>query len=285
LRLFIPVTFGASVFQINTLVGNLLASMQPEGSVSYLYYADRLVQFPLGIFGIATATAVLPVLSQQVAADNTARLKDTLTYSLSLVLFILTPAAVGLIVLREPIVALLFQRGAFGANATRLTAQALLYYSIGLWAFAAVRVVLTAFYAMQDTVTPMRAAAVAVATNILLGVILMRPMGHAGLALALSLSAMVNFGFLAVALRSKMGALGCRRMLPSLTKSVIGSGLMGIIVWAVARVMIPHNDLGFGRLLLGLTGSIVVGIFVYGMAAVMMRCPELKTLGKLLKRS
>ena len=284
-RLFIPVTFGAAVFQINTLVGNLLASLQPEGSVSYLYFADRLVQFPLGIFGIAVATAVLPILSRQAATDRIAELKETLAYSMSMVWFVLTPAMVGLIVLREPIVALLFQRGAFDLVATRLTAQALLYYSIGLWAFAAVRIVIAAFYARQDTATPVRAAAVSVLANVVLGVILMQPMGHAGLALALSLSSMLNFGFLVFALRSRVGLLGWRRMLPSVIKTVVGSGMMGIIVWAVARVWIPQADMPFGRLLLSLLGSITVGIVAYGAAALILRIPEAKTIVGVLKRS
>ena len=149
--LMLPTIFGAAVYQINILVGTLLASLLPEGSVSYLYYADRLVQFPLGIFAQATATAVLPSLSRQAANGDHAGMGDTFGHAMSLVLFITIPAMVGLIILRDPIVALLFKRGAFDAQTTRLTADALLYYALGLWAFSAVRIVVSTFYALQDT--------------------------------------------------------------------------------------------------------------------------------------
>ena len=156
--LMIPTIFGAAVYQINILVGTLLGFAAAQGSVSYLYYADRLVQFPLGIFAIATATAVLPSLSRQAAKKDLQAVRDTFSYAMKLVFFITIPSMVGLIVLREPIVALLFKRGAFDAKTTHLTAYALLYYSMGLWAFSAVRIVVSTFYALQDTKTPVRMA-------------------------------------------------------------------------------------------------------------------------------
>jgi len=193
--LMLPTIFGAAVYQVNILVGTLLASLLPEGSVSYLYYADRLVQFPLGIFGQAAATAVLPSLSRQAAGSDHAGMGDTFGHAMSLVLFLTIPAMVGLITLREPIVAMLFQRGAFDIQTTRLTADALLYYALGLWAFSAVRIVVSTFYAMQDTRTPVISATISIAANILLGVALMGPMRHCGLALATALSSMVILCF------------------------------------------------------------------------------------------
>ena len=137
--------------------------------ITYLYFADRLVQFPLGVFAIAAATAILPSLSRQAAAEDFEALSDTFVHALKLVFFISIPAMVGLIVLREPIVALLFQRGEFDESATRLTAQALLYYSLGLWAFSAVRIVAATFFAMQDTRTPVKIAGLSILANIILG--------------------------------------------------------------------------------------------------------------------
>ena len=176
--LMLPTIFGAAVYQINILVGTLLASLLPEGSVSYLYYADRLVQFPLGIFAIAAATAVLPSLSRQAAEKELPDFKNTFSYAMKLVFFITIPSMVGLIVLREPIVALLFKRGAFDTETTRLTAYALLYYAIGLWAFSGVRIVVSAFYALQDTRTPVRMAVISVVAKIILSVILMQWLAH-----------------------------------------------------------------------------------------------------------
>jgi putative peptidoglycan lipid II flippase len=157
-KMLAPVTIGGAAYQLNILVSTLLASFLKEGSVSYLYFADRLVQFPLGIFAVATATALLPGLSRQAAANDVKALKATFAYAIKLILFITLPAMVGLIVLREPIVALLFQRGEFGSDATMLTAYALLYYAIGLWAFSAVRIVVATFFALQDTRTPAQTA-------------------------------------------------------------------------------------------------------------------------------
>ncbi len=163
--MFLPATFGAAVLQINTLVGNLLASFQPEGSISYLYFAERLVQFPLGVIGISAATAALPAFSRLAAASDSSALKDTFAYAINMVLFLIVPAMVGLIVLRGPIVMLLFQRGAFSTMAARLTADALLYYAVGLWAFATLRIVAATFYAQQDVRTPVRCAVISIVAN------------------------------------------------------------------------------------------------------------------------
>jgi putative peptidoglycan lipid II flippase len=282
--MLVPATFGAAALQINTLVGNLLASFQPEGSISYLYFADRLVQFPLGIFGIATATAVLPSLSRQAAAGDRSALSQTFAYSLNLVLFITLPAMVGLIVLREPIVALLFQRGAFTNEATQLTAAALLYYALGLWAFAAVRIVAAALYALQNVRAPVRCALISVAVNLLLGLALMGPMGHCGLALALSLSATVNLALLMMALRTKLGKLGGGIIVASTVRTLISSILMGIAVWLVYRQTIggaaPAADIAAWGTALG----VLTGLAAYTLLAYVAKSPELDQICSLLRR-
>jgi putative peptidoglycan lipid II flippase len=274
--LMLPTIFGAAVYQINILVGTLLASLLAQGSVSYLYYADRLVQFPLGIFAIAMATAVLPTLSRQAAKKDLQAVRDTFSYAMKMVFFITIPSMVGLIVLREPIVALLFQRGAFDSQTTRLTAYALLYYSIGLWAFSAVRIVVSTFYALQDTKTPVRMAIVSVCANIILGVILMGPMGHGGLALSTSLASMLNLGLLVWALRTKLGGLGLKSITESACKTVVCSGMMGAVVWATAVLIIPPENGSLSGLFFGLMGSIVTGLVLYGFFSVLLKSTELK---------
>ena len=275
--LMLPTIFGAAVYQINILVGTLLASLLAQGSVSYLYYADRLVQFPLGIFAIATATAVLPSLSRQAAENDLPAVRNTFSYAIKLVFFITIPSMVGLIVLREPIVALLFKRGAFDAKTTHLTAYALLYYSVGLWAFSAVRIVVSTFYALQDTKTPVRMAVVSVCANIILGIILMGPMGHGGLALSTSLASILNLGLLILALRSKLGALGLRSITESACKTMICSGIMGAVVWVSALLIIPSGDGTLSGLFLGLMGSIVTGIVLYGLLSLLFKSQELES--------
>ena len=274
--LFFPAIFGSAVYQINTLVITLLASIQSEGSISYLYYADRLVQFPLGIFAIAAATAMLPSLSRQAAAKDIKAVRDSFAYTLKLVFFVSIPAMVGLIVLRQPVVALLFERGAFCSEATLLTANAVLYYSIGLWAVSGVRIVVFTFYALKDTKTPVYTAVISIIANILLGVILMGPMGHAGLALALSLASMLNFGLLMRALNTKLGPLKLSGIAESVCKNVICSVIMGIAVWTVALYIIPSGTESLLGLLTGLTGSILTGLVIYGVFSMIFKTPEME---------
>ncbi|MBW2325592.1 MAG: murein biosynthesis integral membrane protein MurJ, partial [Deltaproteobacteria bacterium] len=275
-RLMLPTIFGAAVYQINILVGTLLASLLAQGSVSYLYYADRLVQFPLGIFAIATATAVLPSLSRQATKKDLQAVRETFSYAMKLIFFITIPSMVGLIVLREPIVALLFERGAFDATTTHLTAYALLYYSIGLWAFSAVRIVVSTFYALQDTRTPVITGAVSVCANIVLGIILMGPMGHGGLALSTSLASMLNLGLLVWALRAKLGALGLKSIAESACKTMICSGIMGTVVWAAALIIIPPEGGTLSGLFFGVLGSILIGLVLYGSFSVLFKSRELE---------
>jgi putative peptidoglycan lipid II flippase len=282
-RLFFPAIFGSAVYQINTLVITLLASIQSEGSISYLYYADRLVQFPLGIFAIAAATALLPSISRQVAVNDIQAVRDSFAYTLKLVFFLSIPAMIGLIVLRQPIVSLLFERGAFSAEATRLTASAVLYYSIGLWAVSGVRIVVFTFYALKDTKTPVYTAIISILANILLGVILMRPMGHTGLALALSLASMLHFGLLMRALKTKLGPLNLSGIAESVCKNVICAVMMGLAVWTAAIFIIPSGTESLTGLITGLVGSILAGVVVYTVFSIIFKTPEIKTVLKTLK--
>ncbi|HUV50483.1 MAG TPA: murein biosynthesis integral membrane protein MurJ [Anaerolineae bacterium] len=276
--LMIPTVFGSAVYQINILVSTLLASLLSEGSVSYLYYADRLVQFPLGIFAIAAATAILPSISRQAASGDLEAVKATFSHAMNLVLFITIPSMVGLIILREPIVALLFKRGVFDSKATQLTAQALLYYGIGLWAFSGVRIVVSTFYALQDTKTPVRMAVISIIANIVLGIILMGPLAHGGLALSTSLASMLNFGLLVRALTIKLGSLGLRSIAESACKSLLCAAIMGIIISIVSIFMIPLTDGSIYGLFFGLMGTIIIGFLLYGFFSFLIKSPELRKL-------
>jgi len=274
-KLIPPVILGGAVYQINILVGTLLASLLDQGSVTYLYFADRLVQFPLGVFAIATATAVLPSLSRQAAAGDIEPLKDTFAQVLKLVFFITIPATVGLIILRQPIVALLFQRGEFDAQATRLTAQALLYYSLGLWAFSAVRIVAATFFALQDTRTPVRMAGISIFANIILGAVLMKPLAHGGLALATSLASILNLGLLLGALRTRLGCLGWKSIAKSVCRSLLCSVVMGIAIRMAALFMVPDIKSTLPGLIGGVAGSIAIGLCIYSAGSYMLKSPEL----------
>jgi putative peptidoglycan lipid II flippase len=226
--LLLPATMALSVSQINIVVSNILASFLPPGSITYLFYSMRLVQFPIGIFGVAMGMAILPTLSEHAAKGDYVNLRDDFSFALRLLFFISIPAMAGLIALREPIVNILFQRGKFDYVATVGTAQALLFYSIGIWAVVGVRVVTAGFYSMQDTRTPVKIAVVALTANILFSIILMKPLRHSGLALANALSSCVNFSLLFFFLRRKLKNVDGRRIFYSFVKSVFAAAVMGV---------------------------------------------------------
>ncbi len=204
-HLLAPVAVGQSATQLNILVDTIIASFLAGGSVSYLYYADRLVEFPLGVFGIAIATAVLPTLAEQAARRNRDALQGTLSFALRLAAFITAPAAIGLFVLREPIVRVLYQRGEFGPAETAGTAWALGFYALGLVGFGSVKIGAQAFYALGDTRTPVKVAIGAMVLNSILALSLAWPLRHGGLALATSAAATANALTLAWLLRRRLG--------------------------------------------------------------------------------
>lgn len=196
LRLMGPAIFGVSIAQINFLVDTFLASFLQAGSISWLYYADRLMEFPLAIFGIALATVILPNLSRHHANAESERFSDTLDWALRAVLTVTLPAAAGLIVLAFPMVTTLFHYGKFDAFDAQMSAQALMAYGFGLTGFILVKVLAPGYYARQDTRTPVRIGVIAMLANLIGCLVLSGPLQHAGLALATSIAAFLNSGLL-----------------------------------------------------------------------------------------
>lgn len=280
--LMLPAAFGAAIYQINIFIGTILASLLKEGSVSYLYYADRIVELPLGVFAIAVGTATLPSFSDQVALGRMAEFKRTIAFSLRLIFFITIPATVGLVMLRVPIVSVLFERGEFGTQATRLTAQALLYYAVGLWAFSSIRIVVSAFSSLQDTRSPMRAAIVALVVNAAASVVLMFPLQHGGIALATSLASAVNVSMLWVILRRRMGPIVDGEFYLSLGKTILASCVMAGAIGALDFLW-PWPPAGpLAARSLHLAARILAGLAAFGIAACLLRSPEMKKMGRVL---
>ncbi|MBH0202224.1 MAG: murein biosynthesis integral membrane protein MurJ [Nitrospira sp.] len=232
-RLMIPSLLGLSVTQINITVSTILGSFF-AGGPTYLFYGMRLIQFPLGIFGVALATAILPTLSAQAARGALDELRTTLGFGLRMILFIILPAMVGLILLRTPIVHLFFEHGTFTAHDTAETAFAVLCYSMGLWAFGGVRIIVSAFYSLKDTTTPAISAAIAVVANILFSLALMSSLGAAGLALATALAAMVNGGILVVVLNRRLGGVEWKAIIRSAGRVLVACMPIVMACWWVA---------------------------------------------------
>ncbi|MEW5723568.1 MAG: murein biosynthesis integral membrane protein MurJ [Thermodesulfobacteriota bacterium] len=282
--LMLPATLGAAVYQITIFINTLLASFLPEGSVSYLYYADRIMQFPLGVFAVAVGTAVLPSLSRQASQQDLPALIDTFSYAQRLIFFITMPAMVGMIVLADPIITLLFQRGEFDQVSSLATAQALIAYALGLWSLSSVQVVVRVFYSLQDTATPAKLAVVTLIGNTILGLLLMGPLKHVGLALASTGGSILNFIVLSVALRKRLGRLDGRRVIRAVFRYTLWSAAMGAAVFLAVRVSARLLPASTAAKALEVLGGTILGILVYVGLAALWRAPEMDAFRRRVKR-
>lgn len=242
LRLMVPTLFGSSVAQVNLLFDSIIATFLITGSVSWLYYSDRLLEFPLGVLGIALATVILPSLSQKHAAANTAEFSATLDWALRLALIITVPAAVGLAVLAQPILITLFQYEAFQAHDVHMSALSLIAYSIGLPAFIAVKVLAPGYYARQDTSTPVKIAVAAMVSNMVLNLLFVGLIlhngyegPHAGLALASSAAAYLNAVLLYRGLRKRAVYVPEHGWFRLWTAVITASVIMGALLLFMTR--------------------------------------------------
>ncbi|MEK6672206.1 MAG: murein biosynthesis integral membrane protein MurJ [Nitrospirota bacterium] len=273
--LILPATMGMAVAQVNIFISTILASYLPQGSITYLYYSMRLIQFPIGIFGVAMGMAVLPSLSEHASRGETRKLRDDFSFALRLLFFITVPAMAGLIALREPIVNILFQRGLFDYNATAGTADALLFYATGIWAIVGVRIVTATFYSLHDTKTPVRVAVIAMLTNIVMSLILMNPLKHSGLALANASASGLNFLLLFYFLRKKMGSIDARRIISSFMKICLASAFMGVTGWVIIRGDIWKAGGMVMEKTLYLSGTILLSVIIYSVACHLLKSDEL----------
>ena len=271
--LILPGVLGLAVTQINIGVDILLGLFLGSGAISSLWYGNRLMQFPLGVFGIALATAVLPHYSTYVAKREFSELKKMLSFALRMGFFIILPAAIGLITLRIPIIKLLFERGAFTSLSTSRTANTLLFYSLGLFAYAGVKIIAPVFYSFQDTKTPVKIAIIAMLANIGLNLILMVPLREGGLALATALSSSLNLFLLFFILRKRLGNLDEKRIGYSFIKILFSAIIMGIGCLFISSFLIYSFNLST---LLSILISILSGVIIFIAATFVLKVEEIK---------
>lgn len=282
-KLFVPAALAGSVYQINILIGTQLASWLPSGTVSWLYYADRLVELPLGVFAIALGTAVLPSMSRQASNGAISALRATVSYALRLIGFFTIPASVALIMLRVPIIAILFQRGRFTAEDTQATAYALVWYTAGLWAFSGLKVINQAFFSLKDTKTPLYVSIGAVTVNLVAGYSLMWSMHQGGLALATSLAAACNLVVLCALLSPRIQGFPVTEILASFARIGAASAIMGLFL-AYGRTLADWNQ-GFTLWSgIALSLNVIVGLAIFLTATRLFRCPELQSLISIARR-
>jgi putative peptidoglycan lipid II flippase len=283
LRRMLPGLVGAGVTQLNLAVDVIIASLLPAGTVSVLYYADRVQQLPLGVIGTAVGTALLPLLSRQVRGGEAEAALGTLNRAIEYALFLTLPAAVALIVSAWPVMSVLFGRGAFDAEAVRLSSQSLAAYALGLPAFVLVKVLAPAFFARGDTATPVKIGIAAVGLNLAMNIAFMVPLRHVGPALATSLAAIFNVGWLAIMLARK----GQLRLDAPLRRHgmrmATAAAAMGLVLWITQTALFATPLHGIARVA-ALSGLVAVGFVAYGAAALAFGAVDLRGLAELITR-
>jgi len=284
LILMLPAALGSGVVQVNLLIDIVLASLLPTGSVSYLYYADRIYELPLAVIGIAIGTAILPLLARQVRRGEHDAAVATQNRALEAALLLTLPAAAALIVLDQPIIAVLFERGAFRFAEVQATAAALAAYALGLPAYVLIKVLAPCFYAREDTRTPVKIAVVCVVVNSVVAFGLMQVVAHVGIALATVVSAWLNCAMLAYMLRRR-GYFAPDRQLKRRTPRMVVSTLVMVAgLWVLTYAVTPWL-LGTGATrLLALTVLVVAGLAIYGLAALLTQAADLKEARRLIGR-
>ncbi|GAH92121.1 unnamed protein product, partial [marine sediment metagenome] len=285
LKLLVPAMIGLAITQINVVVDRTIASTLIDGSISALYYSNRLVQFPLGAFGIAISIAIFPTLAKYTAKNNITEFKKSLLFGLRMLLFITVPSAVGLIVLKDSLIRLIYEHGIFSRAATNMTASALLYYSIGLFAYACVRLITMSFYALKDTKTPVKIGIYIVFLNIALDFILIRYLAHSGLALATSVAAILNLIILLKVLQDKIGDMELKSQASFLIKIIISSIFLGIICVLVNNYFGSILDLDNKyNQIVQVTAAIFSGGLVYFIISYILGVKEVRSLKQSMKK-
>lgn len=279
LELMGPAVIAASAVQVNVLINSGFAARLGDGPVSWLNIAFRLMQLPLGIFGVAIATVALPLISRSAAVGNTVEFRGALSHALRLVMLLTIPAAIGLIVLANPIISLIYEHGRFNAHATEQTALALQCYAIGLVAYSAVKVLAPAFYALDKRHLPMVVSLCSIAINMCLNYFFtfQLQLGHRGLALSTSLVAFSNFMALYIMMRRYAGRLETGQMIRTVVKLLVAGALLALVCFAAQRlILLPHAEMTMWRKLVGLTVTIAVGCATFFGAAYLLHVAELR---------
>jgi putative peptidoglycan lipid II flippase len=285
-----PAVIGGAAVQVNVLINSIFASNIPgTGPVSWLSYALRLMQFPIGVFGVAIATATLPAISRSAARKDEAEFRHTLASSMRLAFLLTIPSAVGLIVLGRPIIALIYERGHFGAADTEHTAAALGFLAMGLTGYAAIKILAPAFYALGDSRTPMIISLLSMVTNFAMNWSLVGVMQERGLALSTSTVALANFGFLYFIMRKRINGIEGRRTATTVAKILFASAVMGTACWAVSMVLSRALGDSFGARLANVSASVAVSAGLFYFTASILGVDELKAAtgalaGRLMRR-
>ncbi|MDK2564684.1 murein biosynthesis integral membrane protein MurJ [Romboutsia sedimentorum] len=271
-----PVLIGVAVNQINTIVDRTIASTLVEGSISALNYANKLNQFVMGMFIVSISSVIYPMLSKLSSENNKDKFNRSISTSINAVTLIVIPISVGAIILANPIVKLLFQRGEFDARATQMTAIALMFYSVGMIGFGLRDILGKVFYSLKDTKTPMINGVIAMGLNITLNITFVKftNMQLAGLAFATSISALVTIALLFISLRRKIGPFGGKSIALVMIKSMISAALMAVVALFAYNTIASILGSGAIQEIITLAASVGMGALVYGISIILLKVSE-----------
>jgi putative peptidoglycan lipid II flippase len=272
--LVMPMLLGVSVGQINIYVDRLLATTLLDGRLAALNYASKLNDFVLALFVTSIITVIYPKLAKLTNDDNEEGFISTIVKSSNCVILVVLPISVGFIILAEPIVRILFERGEFNATSTELTTIALQLFSLGLLACGIRDVLYRVFYSMTDTKTPMINSSIALTINIVLNLILIKPLGHAGLALSTSISSIITAGLLFFSLKKKKGHFGGSRIVKTGIKSLIASVIMGAVAWVIYKELTIVIGTGLIKEIIAVSAASITGAVLYLIMITLMKVEE-----------
>lgn len=284
LKLMIPATIGLSATQINIFINTNFAASCAEGSISWLYYSFRLVQLPIGLFGVALSIAMLPVLAKQAAKKQMSAMKETMISSLTLVFALTLPATVGLIILSEPIIKLIFEHGVFTPADTQQTAKTLCFYAVGLFAYSANKVLVPAFYALDKTRYPVIASFLAIGTNLLIINFTLEHFQHLAIAMSTSCTMLINFLFLVTILYIKLNGFSLSYLLHGLVKILVATFVLTAGLLSIRHILSPWLTGSLTALTFSLGTTIAAAALLYLATLHFLGLPELTVLVEKMKR-
>ncbi len=276
--LMLPALVGLSITQLNLMVDRFLAYLIGAGAASFLYYSNRLIQLPVGVFGVALASTSFPLLTHNAVSGKMDEFKDNLSHVIRMMLFIAIPATFGLIILSKPIIRMIFEHNEFDSFSTSSTAVSLIYYSIGLGAFCCNKIIIRAFYSLQDTKTPVRIGLFSLCLNVILNLLLMIPLKHGGLALSTSITAFVSFFLLLGNLKKKIGGFLDKSFFRSIRVSAVSSLMMMIAVYWGYSYLATIFKVGLWGNIIVAGGGVLIGSATYFLSSYLLKSEEIDSL-------
>ena len=285
LKRVVPMAIGAGAYQVNLVVDTVIASFLPSGAISYLYYAHQVSQLPLGVVGVAVGTALLPLLARQLKTGEIDQAHHSQNRALEFAFFLTLPAAAALVLMAEPVILTLFERGAFGPEEAKRTAQALTVYAVGVPAYVSVKVLSPNFFAREDTKTPVLVSLVAMIVNIVLNLMLMGPLRHVGIAVATTVSAWINAILLGLILRKRGHLKLDQRFKFRLLRAAAAVLVMTAALWALFHAAAPLFAMGEVHRAAGLAMLVIGGMAVYFAAALGFGAFGISDIGAVTRRS